>query len=342
MGGRQFDRVAAKNSVRPSEGAAEGGCGGNSAAPERNQTEASPAALLVKAKHHRKILFSLGEKEIRRAQNEKSKEYFSVVRRALASGGGAASLVPFKVGSREVYNYSTMPRHKFPDIDFPWSPSLAYVVGLITTDGNLSQDGRHIVIKSADKQLLQTYKDCLQLKNNKIRQENNGKCYRVQFSDVQFYRWLQKIGISPAKSLTIGKIDLPDNYFKDFLRGHLDGDGSIILYNDKYNVYKGRRYSNLRTYVYFLSASEKHIKWLRKTISRLIGIKGALIQRTQRDKNRATLWYIKMSRYEAKYLLKWIYYRHDVPCLLRKRKIAEKALKLAENWKRKTYNFINN
>ncbi|OGH50254.1 MAG: hypothetical protein A3H17_00740 [Candidatus Levybacteria bacterium RIFCSPLOWO2_12_FULL_37_14] len=55
--------------------------------------EASPAALLVKAKHHRKILFSLREKEIRRAQNKKSKEYFSMVRRALGSGGGAASFV---------------------------------------------------------------------------------------------------------------------------------------------------------------------------------------------------------------------------------------------------------
>jgi len=66
---------------------AEGGCGGNSAV-FLQKTEASPAALLVKAKHHRKILFSLGEKEIRRAQNEKSKEYFSVGRRALGSGGG--------------------------------------------------------------------------------------------------------------------------------------------------------------------------------------------------------------------------------------------------------------
>jgi len=55
--------------------------------------EASPAALLVKAMHHRKILFSLKEEKIRRAQNEKSKEYFSVVRRAVTSGGGAASLV---------------------------------------------------------------------------------------------------------------------------------------------------------------------------------------------------------------------------------------------------------
>ena len=76
-----------------SEGVAEGGCGGNSAMPERNQIVDSPAVLLESAGRHRKILFSLREKEIRRAQNEKSKEYFSVVWRALASGGGAASLV---------------------------------------------------------------------------------------------------------------------------------------------------------------------------------------------------------------------------------------------------------
>src|SRR3989344_5911372 len=76
---------------------AEGGCGGNSAIPLQ-KTEASPAALQVIAKHHRKILFSLREKEmdstsspqVRRAQNEKSKEYFSVVRRVVASGGAAS------------------------------------------------------------------------------------------------------------------------------------------------------------------------------------------------------------------------------------------------------------
>src|SRR3989344_4142058 len=86
----------AKNSVRPSKGMAEGGWGGNSAV-FLQKIEASPAALLVKAMHHRKILFSLGEKEIRRAQNEKSKEYFSVVRRALGSGGGAASFVGIRL-----------------------------------------------------------------------------------------------------------------------------------------------------------------------------------------------------------------------------------------------------
>ena len=69
--------------------------------------EASPAALLVKARHHRKILFSLREEKIGCAQIRNRKQNFSLGWRASARGGGAASLVPFKVGSREVYNYST-------------------------------------------------------------------------------------------------------------------------------------------------------------------------------------------------------------------------------------------
>jgi len=75
------------------KGKAEGGFGGNSAFPLRNQIEASPATLQFFARHHRKILFSLEEKEIGRAQNEKSKEYFSVVWRVCRAVAGLASLL---------------------------------------------------------------------------------------------------------------------------------------------------------------------------------------------------------------------------------------------------------
>ncbi|QQS22869.1 DUF1801 domain-containing protein [bacterium] len=74
---------------------AEGGFGGNSAFSFRNQIEDSPATCLNtwKAEHRRKILFSLEEKEIGRAQNEKSKEYFSVVWRGFRAVAGLASLL---------------------------------------------------------------------------------------------------------------------------------------------------------------------------------------------------------------------------------------------------------
>ncbi len=232
-----------------------------------------------------------------------------------------------------------MPKPKLPDIDYPWTPQLAYAVGLIATDGNLSSDGRHLTVKSADRQLLETFKTYLCLKN-KISKERVRNCYRISFGSVQLYRWLNGIGIKPAKSLTIGKIKIPDKYFRDFLRGHLDGDGSIILYNDHYNFYRGRQYNNPRTYLYFLSASEKHIQWVRHKLTALTGISGALIKRVPKDKNRATIWCIKIARYESMSILKWLYYNKDLPCLMRKRRIAEKALTLGQNWQRKSYSLI--
>ena len=68
--------------------------------------EAKPATLLVQSRATQKSFLFLLEEKIRRAQIRKSEENFFVGWRAVASGGGLASLVPFKVGSCEVYNYS--------------------------------------------------------------------------------------------------------------------------------------------------------------------------------------------------------------------------------------------
>src|SRR3989338_1279409 len=108
QGGRGKEKylVAAKISVRPSKGMAEGGCGGNSAIPLQ-KIEASPAALLVQSRTQQKSFLLLLEEKIHRAQVRKGEENLFAGWRAVASGGGLASLVPFKESSRKVYNYST-------------------------------------------------------------------------------------------------------------------------------------------------------------------------------------------------------------------------------------------
>ena len=107
----EFLKGSAKNSVRPSKGKAEGGCGGNSALPLQ-KIEASPAALLVQSRTPQKSFLFLLEVKIGGAQNQKSRENFFAGWRALVSGGGAASAFgvgfPLKKGSRKVYNYSTL------------------------------------------------------------------------------------------------------------------------------------------------------------------------------------------------------------------------------------------
>jgi len=103
---------------RLSKGKAEGGFGGNSAFPLRNQNETSPATCLNtwKAEHRRKILFSLKEKEIGRAQNEKSKEYFSAVWRACRAVAGLASLVGVLLKECSNFVQKTPPRITFRKI----------------------------------------------------------------------------------------------------------------------------------------------------------------------------------------------------------------------------------
>ncbi|OQZ03792.1 MAG: hypothetical protein B6D34_06290 [Candidatus Brocadia sp. UTAMX1] len=76
-----------------SEGEAEGGCGGNSASPEPKR---SPATLLIQSRPTKKSFVFLLEEKIGRAQNETSKEYFSVVWRGFrAVAGRSESLVVF-------------------------------------------------------------------------------------------------------------------------------------------------------------------------------------------------------------------------------------------------------
>ena len=57
-------------------------------------------------------------------------------------------------------------RHTPESIAYEWTSELAYAVGLITTDGNLSKDGRHISVVSKDVDLLETLRDCLSLENS--------------------------------------------------------------------------------------------------------------------------------------------------------------------------------
>lgn len=229
--------------------------------------------------------------------------------------------------------HNFMPKPKLPNKNFKWTPNLAYIVGLLTTDGNLSKDGRHITMRSSDVQLLETFKKCLSLpcKCKIVQSKNSGftknPSYRIQFTTVQFYRWLLKVGLFPAKTYTIGKLKIQQRYFRDFLRGHLDGDGSIWTYKDYWNTFKNPKYVYTRLFVRFMSASKIHMDWLRKNIYKLLSIKGHVYERKPwRSDQTTSMHELKFAKKDSIRLLSWIYYKHDVPCLKRKRKIAEKFI----------------
>ena len=193
-----------------------------------------------------------------------------------------------------------------------WAPEFAYIIGLITTDGNLSSDKRHIHFTSKDKELVLKFKKILKL-TNKIGKKSRGgnkikKYYVIQFGDVNFYKFLLSIGLMPNKTKILNDIKIPKQYFFDFLRGHFDGDGSFYSYWDK------RWKSSLMFYTTFVSASKQHILWLRKSIKQIINLNGHITHA-----KKSTIYQLKYAKNESKILLKKIYYSDKIPCLRRKR-----------------------
>lgn len=195
------------------------------------------------------------------------------------------------------------------NIDTTWRPELAYAVGLLAADGNLSKDGRHIDFTSKDKDLVITFKRCLNIKN-KIGRKTSGytgtnNYFHVQFGSVIFYTWLLGVGLTPKKSKTIGFLKIPDEYFFDFLRGSFDGDGTIYSYWDP------RWHSSYMFYLRFISASRKHLEWLQKTIVRLCGIFGNI----KESRRVYSLEFAKAGTYT---IFGKMFYKDGLPCLKRK------------------------
>lgn len=208
------------------------------------------------------------------------------------------------------------PRFVCPATDDDWTADLAYAVGLIATDGCLSTDRQTVTQTSKDLDLLETFKRCVGT-TSPIRW--NQRAYRVQVTDVGFHRWLESIGLTPKKSLTLGPVMVPSHVFAHFTRGLLDGDGSIILTTVVPNPRRYPLHTYPRLRAQFLSASEIHITWLREQLSTCYGLTGWMTSR-KRD-GRAPLHLLRYSKHEAITLLSELYTDPSAPRLDRKWRI---------------------
>jgi len=202
-----------------------------------------------------------------------------------------------------------IPRHK---VKIKWSPNFAYAVGLITTDGNLSPDRRHINFTSKDLEQMNNFQKALGISYSIGRKSNGAsiekKYFVIQFSDVFFYSFLEQIGLHRNKSKTLGPVSIPSKYFFHFLRGCFDGDGTFYSYWDP------RWRSSFMFYISFSSASEKFILWLRCEIKKLVKVSGHITK----DSKKSTLQ-LKYAKREGLKILQKIYSSPLVLCLSRKR-----------------------
>jgi transposase len=227
----------------------------------------------------------------------------------------------------QAYGIDRRPRGGGPKYSVPenvlntWTPGLAYIVGLVTADGNLKKADSEVGFASTDAEIVEVYRRILKTDAPiYVRQPKNRRnpIYSVRIRDCAYRAFLENVGLMPAKAKRLKALNIPDTVFPDFLRGCIDGDGSICVPVFKQAVYKNgdRRLLTVRLY----SSSLPFLKWVSNTVARLV--------RLQSNVNEGQQGYgcLAYTGRKAIVLLHWIYYAPDIPCLTRKRDVFESYL----------------
>jgi len=154
----------------------------------------------------------------------------------------------------------TLPAFRYPFNEvffFTWTEELAWLIGLIWSDGCLF--GNSIEICSKDRDMLETVATLIG-QNEGIRPKNNGRAWRVVFSSKPVTDFLRSIGLTEKKSLTIDWPLIPKQWESSFLRGVLDGDGSVAIRHDR----EGQQVADCAIHFYTASPSfgGKMMQWL--------------------------------------------------------------------------------
>lgn len=115
-----------------------------------------------------------------------------------------------------------------------WSADMAYILGLIYADGNISYNKIKIALKKGDSYLLEEIKNKLEYEGDIYYSEatcNNKKFETaiLTINSIDMCEDLCKLGVVENKSLKIKFPHIPKEYVLDFIRGYFDGDGSIEI-----------------------------------------------------------------------------------------------------------------
>lgn len=131
----------------------------------------------------------------------------------------------------------------FENID---CPEKAYYLGLLFTDGSINPDYKEnrapmirIELVETDMNILERLRKDLNseselVRNKRASREHATYCFGLR--NRKMANDLAKWNIIPNKTYEVDEIIIPENYKTDFLRGFIDGDGSLYWSNNSFHI----------------------------------------------------------------------------------------------------------
>jgi transcriptional regulator with XRE-family HTH domain len=192
-----------------------------------------------------------------------------------------------------------------------WSNQMAYVLGVIYTDGNLrsgvlkdpaSSDtlrvGR-LTVSQKEPELLQKILNLMECdakllfrKREVFKKGVAGQLYYFHINNDGVYDDLIALGLLPNKSLTMKFPDVPREYVRHFVRGCWDGDGS---------VYFEKRDNRIKA---------SYVSGSKKFIEAMVGAlrdDGFLIKTIYTNKSKTPSYYFRLNTSEMPAFYKYLY-----------------------------------
>jgi predicted DNA-binding protein YlxM (UPF0122 family) len=188
-----------------------------------------------------------------------------------------------------------------------WTPEMAYVLGLIATDGNVSRTGT-VSLCINDKELLERVKQAMGSDHQIKYYGHQAGLHSFHFARQELVEDLAKLGLLPNKSLSLKFPQIPEAFLADFIRGVFDGDGSVFF---------EKRSPNLVLCSKFHSGSKDFIEALECKL-RTLGMPARTIY--QQPTKNGIYYMFKYGHQDSQKLFKILYQNRSPKCLFLDRK----------------------
>ena len=149
-----------------------------------------------------------------------------------------------------------------------WNEDSAYILGYIFADGNISWNPEKgyqaLTITAAEKDVKHLERVRKALSSTKpLLYAEKTKSYRLIANSKKLCQRLMSFGVMPRKSLIVKLPKIPKEYTRHFIRGVIDGDGTVRYLNRKKSPYFEIQIS---------SGSPEFLEKLAETVKKRVGI----------------------------------------------------------------------